>query len=272
MVERILAFQTEINPIKSFGNRPPIYRLKVLQNNDVFFSSHSYRAGISKFLGQESPTPLVFNFAHPADSWDRFVPSQRHIILVSPQSQPATELEVQQFCGVMVQPALHHSLRLAYQSAGLKPQSLSWALQNAETLEILNEKNPMKAGYQVVEHPLINLLMRTAAHLVSLLFGLKVTVDHHLEFPNGKKWPLTHRSWKDSDGRPARLYQVKALPDGTWMKVSAFQSDMIERKGLFQNLTSRINKLELAGKARDVESHLLPSLAERDLFQQTALQ
>ncbi len=185
------------------------------------------------------------------------------IFKVQPQKQIETHIQIQEFSGHFVQPQFFLQLDQAFRQAHIKPNTPTWVHQTSDQIHLLPHQNPLQSGFYQVSHPILGMILKNVAKMAAPLLGLNVH-ETGLELPNGRQIPFIPQAWKDSNGKTANLYQVIGLPNGTWLKLLAPNTEitlpLAESKPLQKIVEQKIQHLEQAGKTRELppELSLLP--------------
>lgn len=166
-------------------------------------------------------------------------------------------VKIQLLSGQLVKPEFFFQLEQAFQQAEAKREVPHWVQQTANNeIQVLPAgKNPMQLGFQKFAHPWLGMFYRLIAKIAVPLLGLKVQ-ENKLEFPNGVALSLDPESWRDTEGKPARLYETMRLPNGTWFQLTGQQMEETiafnNQKQLRNAIETRIHQLEASGKIREL--------------------
>lgn len=325
-------------PVDGIRREPPESRftgfpnLASLQHRDAFFSGQSYRAQLTRFLGQPRPaSPLMMTYGAASNTpplFGRLLPApSRHVVLVSPVANPETTTPpaktlpnrfripqgknpfaatgrfgtVSTLSGGIVEPGRHLAARFAQSrpqgkafatppvrmagatgashytvqqlsgwpipttdhlaldrlmsSAGRDTRAPHWVHRQPDgSYSLIRTERPQQQGYVLQEHPIRARISGIAAQILSKVFGLKHIGENRLLLPNQAVWHYAAPGWRGPDGRPAELFQVAKLPNGTWMRLQDTPSEQLLSRAHVRAAVERlISRLQESGK------HLLDS-------------
>lgn len=178
-----------------------------------------------------------------------------------PKHRKDVLIQVQEFSGWPIPAERFIQLEQAFKQANLDRSIPTWVCQTSESIQILINattgkpvKTPLEAGYQQVNYPFLSMAYRLMAYFGKMFLKCQVT-DNMLMLANGAQLSLSASAWLDANGNPIQLYQVRGLPDGTWIKLAQQCSEerisLKNQKALRKLVEAKLAKQEEAGKIRE---------------------
>lgn len=175
-------------------------------------------------------------------------------------------IQVQEFSGWPIPAERFIQLEQAFKQANLDRNTPTWVCQTPENIQVLLNaatgkpvKTPLEAGFQQVSYPFLSMAYRLMAYLSKIFLKCRVT-DNMLVMANGAQVSLSAATWLDAYGNPAQLYEVRGLPDGTWLKLSQQCNEecipLKNQKALRKMVEGKLAKQEEAGKVRESSAPL----------------
>lgn len=168
--------------------------------------------------------------------------------------KPLKQLKLQQLFGQYLESDLYLQLTEAYEKIQAVPDKCLWVKHTEDKLHVLGPESPTKYGYKRVDFMWLSNIINTLSPMASKYLNCQTGKDF-LTFPNGGMLPTQIYGWQDRDEKVASLFQVKRLPNGKWLKVTAFEHEveinLKDTEGIKKTLDRWNQSLEQMGWLRE---------------------